>query len=229
MNKKMFIICVVLVLISSCKNDESKEEGSLANILDDIGLEVEKLVQADGAQEQARNKDGGAIAGAAGGGAAGVAGGAGAGVVPEGGAAGEDIKKKIEDLRKKIEKADLKKTSLGIYREYEEEVKKLKKDNGNGDELKKLEDSLKTKKDARKKDLEESKKKFEEFKRKVASATGQTYGGQAKNRGQIGQQALQQAQKLGLRIDTSKNSSDTNALVSQVIDGALEKIAEELK
>ncbi|WP_418905049.1 hypothetical protein [Borreliella lusitaniae] len=139
MNKKMFIICALFVLISSCKTDESKEEKSLENILDDIGLEVEKLVQADVAPKQAGNKDGGAVAvGGAAGGAAGGAGagagvggggagagagvggggaGAGAGVGGVGGAgaagaAGDNIKNQIAELKAKIEKADPKKTSL---------------------------------------------------------------------------------------------------------------------
>ncbi|WP_418456659.1 hypothetical protein [Borreliella lusitaniae] len=87
MNKKMFIICALFVLISSCKTDESKEEKSLENILDDIGLEVEKLVQADVAPKQARNKDGGAGAAQAGAGVVGEAGGAAGGVAGAGGGA----------------------------------------------------------------------------------------------------------------------------------------------
>ncbi|WP_418454066.1 hypothetical protein [Borreliella lusitaniae] len=257
MNKKMFIICALFVLISSCKTDESKEEKSLENILDDIGLEVEKLVQADEAPKQAGNKDGGAGgagAGAAGAGAAGGAGGAGAGGGAAGGAgaagagagvggvggagagaAGDNIKKKIEDLKKKIEKADPKKTSLTTYSTYEGELKKIREElQGNGNagndaELKQLEESLKTKKDDRKKELEKSKNKFEDFKKQVAAATGQTYGDQVQNKGKIGQQAFFYAKQLGLTIDTSKNSDDTKELVNQVINGAIKKIQEELE
>ncbi|WP_418456567.1 ErpL protein [Borreliella lusitaniae] len=239
MNKKMFIICALFVLISSCKTDESKEEKSLENILDDIGLEVEKLVQADEAPKQAGNKDGGAGAAQAGAGVVGEAGGgavavgAGAG----GGGAGDNIKKKIEELKNKIEKANSQNTSIGTYRKYEEEVQKLreelKKGNGNGgnseDELKQLEDSLKKKKGDRKKALEESKKKFEEFKKQVAAATGVTEGDRVQNQRPIGQQAFRYAQQLGLRVDTAKYGSDTSKLVSHIIEEAIKKIDKALK
>ncbi|WP_418456604.1 ErpL protein [Borreliella lusitaniae] len=248
MNKKMFIICALFVLLSSCKTDESKEEKSLENILDDIGLEVEKLVQADEAPKQARNKDGEAGAAQAGAGVVGEAGGAGAGGGAAGGGAGgggvpgagagggDNIKNRIAELKAKIEKANSQNTSLKKYSEYEEEVQKLreelKKGNGNGGnveaELKQLEESLKKKKESRKKSLGESKKKFEEFKAQVAAATGQTYGDQVKNKGKIGQQASQYAKQLGLRVDTTKYSNDTNALVSHVIEEAIKKIDKEL-
>ncbi|WP_424632758.1 hypothetical protein [Borreliella lusitaniae] len=240
MNKKMFIICVVLFLISSCKNDESKEEKSLDNILDDIELEVEKLVQADEAPEQAENKAAGAVGvgvgAAAGAGAGAAAAGAGAGAAAGG---GDNIKEKIAELKKKINRANSKNTSIGKYREYQEEVKKLREElkgngnNGNGgnseNELKDLEESLTKKKDDRKKELADSKKKFEEFKRKVDAATGVTDGDQAKKKGQIGVRAFNYAKALSLNVKIDKNSDDTKELVNQVINGAIKKIEEELE
>ncbi|WP_418456637.1 hypothetical protein [Borreliella lusitaniae] len=270
MNKKMFIIWVLFVLISSCKNDESKEEKSLDNILDDIGLEVEKLVQADEAPKKARNKAGGAGPGAgvvpevgagAGGGAVAAggvpgAGGAGGGAVVAGGVPGavgagagaggvggavDNIKKQITELKKKIDNANSNNTSIGTYRKYEEEVKKLREELkalGNGanggnnknseKELNQLDESLKTKKESRKKELRDSKKKFEEFKTQVDAATGVTVGNRVQNQRPIGVKALQYAQQLGLNVNIDRNSNDTKKLVNQVIDGALKKIDKEL-
>ncbi|WP_424632685.1 hypothetical protein [Borreliella lusitaniae] len=278
MNKKMFIICVVLVLISSCKHYGSCKEdlknsrqslreqvkGALDTTKDGLkegvggprnlglgaaGQEIQSYepnleVQVDGVQEGQR------VAGQQQAQEVQVAVEVGeqpvvqaqelaeAGVVPR---VGDNIKKEIEDLKNKINSLDSKKTSLGIYRDYEGEVKKIReKLNGGNDEnrgnsenreneLKKLEDSLKAKKGARKKDLEESKQKFEGFKNQIDGANGVTEAEKVRQQGKIGLQALQQAQVLGLNANISKNDGkDSNKLANQVIDAALKEIEEEL-
>ncbi|WP_418456606.1 hypothetical protein [Borreliella lusitaniae] len=278
MNKKMFIICVVLVLISSCKHygggkedlknsgqslkeqvkgalDTTKDGlkegvvGGLRNLeVDAAGQEIQAdepnnlevqvneapQVQQDGGVQEGQQVEGQQVQEAQ---------------VNE--QPGEqpvvqaqevedpkikEIENKIKELKKKIEKADSKKTSLQKYSEYEEEVKKireklegLKDKKTSEDELKELEDSLTKKKESRKKDLEGSKKKFEDFKNQVGAANGQTEGEKVKQQGQIGRQALQQAQQLGLRVNAAQNSSDTSKLANQVINDALKEIEEELK
>ncbi|WP_424632791.1 hypothetical protein [Borreliella lusitaniae] len=282
MNKKMFIICVVFVLISSCKHYGSGKEdlknsgqslreqvkGALDTTKDGLkegvvgGLRNPGLgalgqeIQAD----EPNNPEVQADVAPQGQQAVGVQEGqqvadqqqaqvqvnvqledqpvvqaqelVEARVVP---GAEENIKKEIEDLKNKINKADSKKTSLQKYREYEEEVKKLRekikelKDKKTSeDELKKLEESLKTKKGARKKDLEDSKNKFEGFKKEFDDATGETEGAKAQKQGQIGAKALQEARQLGLRVNADQNSKDTSKLANQVINGAIKEIEEEL-
>lgn len=244
MNKKMFVICVVFALISSCKNYESsknlkclvenakqqvkgfldtkKEE--LAEGLKSPRLEVyskvEELMQADAPQGQLQEQV-----------AQGVS------KDPE----LKEIEKKIEELKGKINKSD-DKTPLETYSEYEEEVKKIreelekklkdkKEDKDKLEkELKELKESLKKKKEDRKKALEDAKQEFEEFKKQVNGATGQTYGNQVQGQGKVGGQAWAKAKNLGLNVSySSDNGTDSNDFAKKVIDDAIKKIEEELK
>ncbi|WP_373585049.1 hypothetical protein [Borreliella afzelii] len=239
MNKKMFIICAVFALLSSCKNyaiskdSEKNLKGFLEKELmqgDDPNnslfnpppilppsrhdsTPILKAVQAQsGGQKEVKKEDN---------------------------KEKEEIEKKIQELKDKIEKSD-KKTSLETYIEYEEEMKKIReeleeklKDKKEDKEklekeLKELEDSLKKKKEERKKALEEAKKKFEEFKGQVDNTTGVSSGDQSRNQGQIGQQALKCANELGFKNMTSSNS-DTSNMTKEIIENSLKKIEEELK
>lgn len=170
MNKKMkmFIICTVFVLIISCKNytsgEDLKSSEQNLEILEQFVKKSEQEIKKQFnevlsiSETKDLNLD-----------------------------TAETIKKKLQELRDRIERSNAKKTSLGTYSEYEEQIKKIKeKLNGKklddtlrevGREeklLKGLEESLKKKKEERKQELEEAKKKFEECKNKVESATGVT-------------------------------------------------------
>ncbi|WP_187983541.1 ErpL protein [Borreliella bavariensis] len=214
MNKKikMFIICIIFALISSCKNDVNgkaletseqsleipkqieqeikKEFNGLLNI-----LETKNLSQLD-------EKD------------------------------TKEIKKQIQELKDKIDKSEAKKTSLTTYSEYEKTVKEIKeklKDKGNlENELNGLEESLKNKKDERKKALQDAKQEFEELKKQVEGTTGVSNGDQSKNKGQVGRQAWTKAKEFGLTVNSS-SGTDTGDMSSGVITDALKQIDEELK
>ncbi|WP_418456565.1 hypothetical protein [Borreliella lusitaniae] len=280
MNKKMFIICVVFVLISSCKHYGSGKEdlknsgqslkeqvkgaldttkdglkegviGGLRNLgLGAAGQEIQadgqpapevhadeqnpEVQQADGVQE-GQQVEGQQVQEVQVNEQPGEQPNVQAQVLVEDPKI-KEIENKIKALKDKIEKADPKKTSLGTYSTYEEEVKKISKElkdlkdkKTSEDELKQLEESLKTKKDARKKELEEFKNKFEDFKSQVGAANGVTEGDRVGKQGNIGLQAFQQAQALGLNVNIAKNDgTNSNELANQVIDGALKKIEEEL-
>ncbi|WP_420025014.1 hypothetical protein [Borreliella valaisiana] len=245
MNKKMFIICTVFILIISCKNyaiskdlenlkENAKEkvEGfleikkeELTEGLKSLGSEVYpkvelEVMQADGQQGQVQEQ-----------------------VAQLGVSTGlEDLDKKIKDLKDKIEETD-DKITLGTYSGYGEELKKLKeeledklKDKKEEDKkdiegkLKELEDSLKEKIEKRKKALEDAQKKFEKFKQEVESATGVTHGHQAQNQRGGGAQAWTEAKQLGINVSfSSDDGTDTGDFAKKVIDDALEKIKEELE
>ncbi|AEL70291.1 ErpG protein (plasmid) [Borreliella afzelii PKo] len=246
MNKKMkmFIICAVFALISSCKNYAiSKDsEKNLKGFLDkelmrgddpnnslfnpppilpssrhDNTLVLKAAQAQSGGQKEDKVKA----------------------ETGEDNKEKEEIEKQIKELKDKIEKSD-KKTPIETYLEYEGEIKKIReeleeklKDKKEEKEklekeLKELEDSLKKKKDERKKALEEAKKKFEEFKGQVDSTTGETSGEQVKGQGQIGGQAWRKAQELGLSANYS-SSAGTSDMTKGIIDDAIKKIEEELK
>ncbi|WP_418885611.1 hypothetical protein [Borreliella tanukii] len=151
----------------------------------------------------------------------------------------EELEKKLEDLKNKIEGADGDKTTLRTYSGYEEELEKLEKELEDNlkdkkedkekleKELKELEKTLKDKKEKRKKALKDAKKKFKGYKRQVDSATGETYGAQVGNQRGGGQQAWKEAKNLGLNVSYS-NDTDTSDMSSGIIEGALKKIEEEL-
>ncbi|WP_418909410.1 hypothetical protein QIA41_05280 (plasmid) [Borreliella sinica] len=250
MMKKMLIICYVFVLIISCKNyasgEDLKEQAKeikqgveqkvrgfleakkeeLTEGLKSLGSEAsskvkEELMQADGPQGQLQEQ---------------VAQG-----VDEDLKLKEEIEGKIKGFRKKIDKSD-DKTTLGTYYEYEEEIKKLKKELEEKlkekkedkekleKELNDLDKTLKEKIEKRKKALEEAKSKFEKYKEQVESANGVTDGARVKEQGKIGQEAWRCAQKLGVNGGYSINDgTDTDKFAKKVIDGALKKIEEELK
>ncbi|MBB5141895.1 hypothetical protein [Borreliella afzelii] len=246
-NMKMFIICAVFALLSSCKNyaiskdTEKNLKGFLEKELmqgDDPNNSlfnpppilpssrhdntlVLKAAQAQsGGQKEVKKEDKQKEK-------------------KEDNKEKEEIEKQIKELKDKIEKSD-KKTSLETYLEYEGEIKKIReeleeklKDKKEEKEklekeLKDLEESLKKKKDERKKALEEAKKKFEEFKGQVDSTTGETSGEQVKGQGQIGGQAWSKAQELGLSANYS-SSAGTSDMTKGIIDDAIKKIEEELK
>ncbi len=139
-NIKMFIVCVIFALISSCKNyasskdlknleqnvegkvkgflEAKKEElsGGLKKLGGEVSSKVEELMQADGPQVQLQEQ---------------VAQG-----VNENLKLKEELEKKIKELKEKINNSDPKKTSLKTYCEYKKEVKELKE---------KLKDKLKGK------------------------------------------------------------------------------------
>ncbi|WP_215540071.1 hypothetical protein [Borreliella bavariensis] len=248
MNGKMFIICAVFALISSCKNYTSSKdlknleqnvEGKVKGFLEakkeelvgglkKLGSEAyskvkEELMQADG-QPQGQLQEQ-------------VAQG-----INENSKLKEEIEKKIEELKGKINKSD-DKTPFGTYSEYEEEVKKIReelekklKDKKEDKEklenkLKELEKSLKEKIEKRKKALEDAKKKFLEYKNQFGSTTGETYGQRAGNQGRVGAQAWSEASKLGLLNGSTSNNDGTNSdhFAKKVIDDAIKKIDEELE
>ncbi|WP_215539902.1 hypothetical protein [Borreliella bavariensis] len=237
MNKKMkmFIVCVVFALISSCENYASGKD-SQQNVKAYLGKEliqgddpnnslfnppptlpssphdstpVLKAAQSGDQQEQKEDKE------------------------------KEEIEKKIKELKSKIDKSD-KKTPIKTYLEYEKEIKKIReeleeklKDKQEEkekleNELKELEDSLKKKKDERKKALQDAKQKFEELKKQVEGTTGITQGAQAKNKGEFGKQAWSEAKEFGLTVNSS-SGTDTGDMSSGIINDALKQIDEELK
>lgn len=251
MNKKMFVICAVFALISSCKNYASskdlknleqnvkgKVEGfleakkeELVGGLKKLGSEAyskvkEELMQADGPQGQLQEQVDQNID-----------------EDSEDSKFKKEIEEKIKGLKEKIDKSD-DKTSLNMYSGYEEEVKNLReeeelekklKDKKEDREklenkLKELEKSLKEKIEKRKKTLEEAKQEFEEFKKQVNGATGQTYGNQVQSQGKVGGQAWTKAKNLGLNVSySSDNGTDSNDFAKKVIEDTLKKIEEELK
>lgn len=242
MNKKMFIICVVFALISSCKNYASSKdsEKNLKGFLDKELMQgddpnnslfnpppilppsrhdstpISKAVQAQsGGQKEVKKEDN---------------------------KEKEEIEKQIKELKDKVEKTN-EKTSLGTYLEYEKEIKKIREEleeklkdkEKDKEELKKeletLEKTLKEKIEKRKKDLEDAKKKFLEYKNQFGSTTGETYGQRAGNQGRVGAQAWSEANKLGLLNGSTSNNDGTNSdhFAKKVIDDAIKKIEEELK
>ncbi|XPC98165.1 ErpL protein (plasmid) [Borreliella japonica] len=206
-NMRMFIVCVVFALLSSCKNDAiskdlessvqseqeiKKEFNGLLNI-----LETKDLFQLD-------EKD------------------------------TKEIEKTIKDLKDKVEKTDSKKTPIGTYLEYEKKIQEIReklKGKGNfEDKLNGLEESLTKKKEERKKALQEAKQKFEEFQNQVNTTTGVTTGQRAGNQGAVGAQAFKCAKEFGLSVSSSsKNGTDTGDMSKGIIDDAIKKIEEELK
>ncbi|WP_418905614.1 hypothetical protein [Borreliella japonica] len=248
MKKKMVIICAVFALILSCKNYASGEDlkeqtkeikqgveqkvkgfleakkEELTEGLKNFGSEVfskvkEELMQADEPQGQLQHQ---------------VA----QDVNNKNQEVEEELKKKIEELKKKIN-ASGDKTTLETYSGYEKELEGLKeklKDKKEQDkkelekELETLEKALKEKIEKRKKALEAAQKEFEKLKEQVDGATGQTAGARVQKQGNIGQQAWQCANKLGLNGSYSNSdSTDSNDFAKKVIDNAIKKIEEELK
>ncbi len=135
MNKKMFVICAVFALISSCKNYASskdlknleqnvkgKVEGfleakkeELVGGLKKLGSEAyskvkEELMQADGPQGQLQEQVDQNID-----------------EDSEDSKFKKEIEEKIKGLKEKIDKSD-DKTSLNMYSGYEEEVKNLREE-----------------------------------------------------------------------------------------------------
>ncbi|WP_210381110.1 ErpL protein [Borreliella valaisiana] len=215
MNKKMFIICVVFTLISSCKNYASGED--LKGLLQDSKSSDSKLSESEqdlkkqvkGFLDILDTKDLSLLD-------------------------TKEIENKVQNLKEKIGKSNSKKTSLVTYFDYEELTKQLGEKFKSKGELKNqfkgLEDILETKKEERKKELEKAKQKFEEFKKQVDTTTGVTYGNQTQNQGRVGVQAWNCAKELGLNVSYSSNTgTDTNKLAKKVVDDALSKIEEELK
>ncbi|WP_418885382.1 ErpL protein [Borreliella carolinensis] len=213
MNKIMFIICAVFVLIISCKNYTSSEDvrsseqnlESSEQFVKESEQEIKK--QFNEVLDILETKDLNALDTTA-------------------------VEKAIKELKDKIDNSDSKKTSLKTYSEYEEKIKqikeKLKDKNELEKKLKDLEDSLKKKKKERKQALEEAKKKFEDFKKQVDTSTGQTHGDQVQRQGGVGVQAFKCAQELGFKNMTS-GGSDTSNMANEVITNSLQKIEEEFK
>ncbi|WP_210377357.1 hypothetical protein [Borreliella garinii] len=244
MNKKirMFIVCSVFALIISCKNyasskdlkqglkeqvkeflDIKKEEltEGIKSLGSEVSAKVRELMQADESQGQPQEQ---VVQG-----------------VNENSELKEEIAKKIKELKDKMGKSD-KKTSLKKYSEYEEEIKKIKKElekklKDKKEDKEKLEKELETsektlkeKIEERTKELELAQKEFEKLKEKVNNASGQTYGDIARNQGSVGAQAWSNAEELGLNVSySSSDSTDSNELAKKVIADALKKIEEELK
>ncbi|WP_215537746.1 ErpL protein [Borreliella bavariensis] len=218
MNKKMkmFIICAVFALISSCKNDVNgkdleNSEQSEQELKSPKQIEQEIKKEFKGLLNILQTKD--------------------LSKLDEEGT--KEIEKQIQELKDKIDKSDSKKTSLKTYLEYEDTVKKIKeklKGKNLEDKLKGLEESLKRKKEERKQALQEAKKKFEEFQSQVKSATGETQGHQAQNQRVSGAQAWTEAKNLGLKVTYSTSAgTNTGDMSSGVITDALKQIDEELK
>ncbi|AJY73181.1 hypothetical protein [Borreliella afzelii] len=223
MNKKMkmFIICAVFALLSSCKNyaiskDLESLEQSEQELKSPKQIEQEIKKEFNGLLNILEKKD----------------------ISNLDEKDTKEIEKTIKDLKDQIEKTDAKKTSLKTYSEYEKTVKeireklkdKLKDKKELEDKLKELEDSLKKKKEERKKALGEAKKKFEGYKGQVGSTSGVTQGQQTGNQGKVGQQAFKDVKELGLSVSSSsKNGADTGDMSKGIIDDALKQINEELK
>ncbi|WP_373589016.1 ErpL protein [Borreliella afzelii] len=218
-NMKMFIICAVFALISSCKNyaiskDLENSEQSEQELKSPKQIEQEIKKEFNGLLNVLEIKD--------------------LSKLDEKDT--KEIEKQIQELKDKIEKTDAKKTPIGTYLEYKKTVKEIReklKDKLKGkkeleDKLKEFEDSLKKKKEERKKALQEAKQKFEEFQRQVKSATGETAGQRAGNQRGGGIQAWQCAKEFGLSVSYS-NSADTSNMLNEIITNALKQIEEELK
>ncbi|WP_187983493.1 hypothetical protein [Borreliella bavariensis] len=257
MNKKikMFIICAVFALISSCKNyasskdlknleqnvegkvkgflEAKKEElsGGLKKLGGEVSSKVEELMQADEPKAKVQEQVGQQVAQD----------------VNNVDQEVEKLKKELEDLKKKVDGTN-DKTTLETYSGYEKELEKLEeelkkkleelkdklKDKKEDKEklekeLKELKEKLKEKKEKRKKALEEAQKKFQGYQSQVESAGGVTHGAQAKNKGEVGKQAWSEASKLGLLDRSYSTDIDTSDMSSGIIEGALQKIEKELK
>ncbi|WP_420025511.1 hypothetical protein QIA36_07015 (plasmid) [Borreliella yangtzensis] len=239
MKKKVFIICAVFALISSCKNYASGED-----LKQNLKAYVDKeLMQGDAPKNGLFNlppilpsshHDNTPILG-----------------IPQAQGGGqqdkkedkvkEEIEKKIKELKEKIDKTD-DKTYLNTYSGCEEEIKKIKeelekklKDKKEDKEklekeLNDLDKILKEKIEKRKKALEDAKKKFEEFQKQIDGITGKTTGEQVKGQGNVGRQAWSEASKLGFRGNySSSDGTGSGDLSKKVIENALKKIEEELK
>ncbi|WP_418885770.1 ErpL protein [Borreliella tanukii] len=222
MNKKirMFVICVVFALISSCKNDVNSKDLETSKQSSEQELESSKQVEQEikkefnGLLNILEKKD----------------------ISNLDEKDTKEIEKTIKDLKDQIEKTDAKKTSLLTYSGYEKKVQeireklkdKLQNKKELEKELKELEESLKKKKDDRKKALEEAKKEFEKLKGEVNSVTGVTDGHQSQNQGKVGQQAWQKAKEFGLSVNSS-GGADTSGMSNEIITNALKQIEEELK
>ncbi|WP_418906527.1 ErpL protein (plasmid) [Borreliella turdi] len=217
MNKKMkmFIICSVFALISSCKNYASSKD--LENLEQSSESSDSKLSKSEQALKKqvkgfldildTKNLD----------------------TLDT-----SDIEKRVKDLKDKIDKSNSKETSLITYFGYEELTKqvreKLKSKGELEDKFKGLEDSLKKKKNERKKELEEVKKKFEELKKQFESTSGATYGAKTQGQGRVGVQAWQYASGLGFKVGYSiSDGVNSDDFAKKVIEDALEKIKKELE
>ncbi|MGF7102308.1 ErpL protein [Borreliella kurtenbachii] len=212
---KMFIICAVFVLISSCKNYATSKdlEGSVQD-LESSEQNVKKTEQeikkqVEGFLEILETKD--------------------LSKLDEKDT--KEIEKQIQELKNKIEELDSKKTSLETYSDYEGQIKKIReklKGKGLEGKFKELEESLAKKKGERKQALQEAKQKFEELKGQAESTTGQTQGHRAGNQRQFGQQAWKYARELGFK-NMPSGDNDTSNMANEVITNSLKKIEEELK
>ncbi|MBB5141899.1 ErpL protein [Borreliella afzelii] len=218
MNKKikMFVICAVFVLISSCKNDvNSKDlensEQSEQELKSPKQIEQEIKKEFNGLLNILEKKD----------------------ISNLDEKDTKEIEKTIQELKDKIEKTEAKKTPLKTYLEYEKKVKEIReklKDKGElENKLKELEESLKKKKDDRRKALEEAKQTFQGYKGQVDTATGETQGHQAQNQRGSGAQAWTKAREYGLSVNSTSFGTDTGVMSSGIIDEAIKQIEEELK
>ncbi|WP_420025059.1 outer surface protein ErpG [Borreliella valaisiana] len=205
MKKKVFIICVVLALISSCKNYASGEDlkQNVKEQVNGIKQGVEQKVK--GFLEAKKEE------------------------LTEGlKNFGSEVSSKVEE---ELMQADAPQGQLqeqvaqGVNNKNQEVEEELKK---KIEELKDPKDSSKKTKEDRKKELEEAKQKLEEFKRQFESVTENT--DKAKNQGKIGREAFLYAKKLGVNGSYSANDgTDTDKFAKKVIDDALENIDKELK
>ncbi|WP_425337301.1 ErpL protein [Borreliella tanukii] len=223
MNKKirMFVICVVFALISSCKNDVNSKDLETSKQSSEQELESSKQVEQEikkefnGLLNILEKKD----------------------ISNLDEKDTKEIEKTIQELKNKIENSDSQKTSLLTYSGYEKKVQeireklkdKLQNKKELEKELKELEESLKKKKEERKKQLEAAKQKFEEFKKQADTTTGVTHGAQVGSQGKIGGDAWKCANEIGYKNMTSSGSSDTSNMTKEIIENALKKIEEELK
>ncbi|WP_215539884.1 ErpL protein [Borreliella bavariensis] len=212
MNKKMFIICAVFALISSCKNDANGKALETSEQSLEIPKQIEQKIKKEfnGLLNILETKD--------------------LSKLDEKDT--KEIEKTIQELKNTIDKLEAKKTSLEKYREYEKKVKEIRdklKGKGNfEDKLKELEESLKKKKDDRRKALEEAKQTFQGYKGQVDTATGETQGHRAQNQRGSGAQAWTKAREYGLSVNSTSSGIDTGVMSSGIIDDALKQIEEEL-
>ncbi|WP_418905797.1 ErpL protein [Borreliella japonica] len=211
MKKKMFIICIIFALISSCKNDVNGKALEISEQILEIPKQIEQEIKKEfnGLLNILETKDLSTLD-------------------------TSEIEKTIKDLKDKVDKSDAKTTSLKTYSEYEEKIKKIKEKLKDKKELegklKELEESLKKKKEDRKQKLDEAKKEFEELKSKVGSADGVTQGEQVRGQGQIGGQAWTKAKEFGLSVRySSSDGTNTGNMSNEIIENAIKQIDEELK
>ncbi|WP_151060905.1 ErpL protein [Borreliella turdi] len=209
---RMFVICIIFLLISSCKyyaSNKDLKSGEQSSESSDSKLsksEQELKKQVKGFLDILDTKNLDTLN-------------------------TSDIEKRVKSLKDEIDKSNSKKTSLATYFDYEELTKqireKLKVKGGLEDKFKGLEDSLKKKKEERKKELENAKQEFESFKKQFESTTGATYGAQTQGQGRVGAQAWTKAKSLGFSVINS--SANTGDMAKEIIDGVLKQIEEELK